>query len=499
MLNNAVTVGTPTSTGGKVLTGSADVKINNLGVSVVGDQATCICGSKKCRGVGPIRQGRPRNIKVGNKLIAMKDDPVDTGCGNCFLLSSGDAVSLGQAPTMVFPEFPFIPQVSDKAALSPLPIGTVSPNPFEKKAQENSSPEDVDDVYLTFSDKVMSIEEFAQETYLSTDQKILDHVLTSNPHLKRSFGQIIEGMPLVISPWQEKHQEEEVAIKQTDELMNEFLTLSSEEQQWFAQHHETTANALLVTAASKLDVHQGEEASSNLTKMALGHVIAGTGAVIAGAQVPADKISKKMTSFAKYSRYVAEKTEGVPKRDLPSNPHYKEFRKKARAFQSDMKKILSEVGTPGYMKGIQGKRINYHFGVGNRQLYRAKDFSKAISGIDNTALYKEAMSFSKMLRRAGWLAVGIGLYGNAQEVYQNCNMHGVISEACGRSTTRNISSGALNAGVGVGIGYSLSYVLAPVTGGVSIVVIAAGALLWGEYGGNLSNKFGSWFEGWVFD
>ncbi|TCT59018.1 PAAR domain-containing protein [Vibrio crassostreae] len=95
MLNNAITVGTQTSTGGKVLTGSAGVKINNLDVSVVGDQATCTCGAKSCRGVGPILQGSPRNIKVGNKLIAMKDDPVDTGCGNCFLLSSGDGVSLG--------------------------------------------------------------------------------------------------------------------------------------------------------------------------------------------------------------------------------------------------------------------------------------------------------------------------------------------------------------------------------------------------------------------
>lgn len=95
MLNNVVTVGTPTSTGGKVLTGSAGVKINDLGVSVVGDQAKCTCGAKSCRGVGPILQGSPRSVKIGNKLIAMKGDPVDTGCGNCFVLSSGDAVSLG--------------------------------------------------------------------------------------------------------------------------------------------------------------------------------------------------------------------------------------------------------------------------------------------------------------------------------------------------------------------------------------------------------------------
>ncbi|MGY5538095.1 PAAR domain-containing protein [Vibrio brasiliensis] len=95
MFNNAVTVGTPTSTGGKVLTGSAGVKINNLDVSLLGDLATCTCGDENCRGVGPIMQGSPRNIKIGGKLIAMKDDPVDTGCGNCFVLSSGDAVSLG--------------------------------------------------------------------------------------------------------------------------------------------------------------------------------------------------------------------------------------------------------------------------------------------------------------------------------------------------------------------------------------------------------------------
>jgi uncharacterized Zn-binding protein involved in type VI secretion len=95
MLKNAVTVGTPTSTGGKVLTGSAGVKINNLDICVLGDQATCSCGAKNCRGVGPILQGGPRNIKIGNQLIAMKDDLVDTGCGNCFVLSSGDSVSLG--------------------------------------------------------------------------------------------------------------------------------------------------------------------------------------------------------------------------------------------------------------------------------------------------------------------------------------------------------------------------------------------------------------------
>ncbi|MGY5614558.1 PAAR domain-containing protein [Vibrio brasiliensis] len=67
MFNNAVTVGTPTSKGGKVLTGTAGVKINNLDVSLLGDQATCTCGDENCRGVGPIIQGCPRNIKIGDR------------------------------------------------------------------------------------------------------------------------------------------------------------------------------------------------------------------------------------------------------------------------------------------------------------------------------------------------------------------------------------------------------------------------------------------------
>ena len=94
-LNNAITVGTPTNTGGKVLTGSAGIKINGKDVAVVGDTATCTCGAKNCRGQGPIKQGGGRKIMLAGKSIAMKGDPVDTGCGNCFLLSSGDQVSLG--------------------------------------------------------------------------------------------------------------------------------------------------------------------------------------------------------------------------------------------------------------------------------------------------------------------------------------------------------------------------------------------------------------------
>lgn len=359
------------------------------------------------------------------------------------------------------------------------------------------SPQDVDDVYLVFADKKMSIEDFAQETYLSKDETIIEHVLTSNPHLKRSFSQIIEGMPLVVSPWIEKHPDEELAINQADDLMDEFLKLSSEEKKWFAEHHETATNALLVSATSGLDIYQGTATSPELSDFNLNHVVAGAGAVVAGAQVQGDKLSKRMKSFAEYSRYVAEKTKGLSRQALYSNTEYKAWRKESRVFQSEMKSILSEVGKPGYIKNIQAKRINNYLNVGKRQLYRAKDFSKAISGIEMTALYKQAMSFSKMASTASWLVVGVGLYGNAKDVYQTCDMNGVISEACGRSTTRNVISGGINAAAGYAIGYGLS--LIPVTGGLSIVLVGAGAFLWGMQGGEISNQIGSTIEELVFE
>lgn len=363
------------------------------------------------------------------------------------------------------------------------------------------SPLDVDDVYLVFADKKMSVEDFVQETYLSKDKAILDHVFKSNPHLKRSFSQIIEGMPLVVSPWVEKHPDEEVAIKQANDLMTEYLKLSSEEKKWFAEHHETATNALLVAATSGLDVYQDESASSGLRDFSLNDIVAGAGAVVAGAQVQGDKLSQRMKSFAEYSRHIAEKTQGLSGQALYSNPDYKAWRKEARGFQSEMKSILSEIGKPGYIKNVQAKRINDYLNVGKRQLYRAKDFSKAVSGIEMTALYKQAMSFSKMLSNLSWVVAIAGVYGNGKDIYQTCDVNGIISEACGRSAVRNVSSGVVNIAAGFGIGSAIGYglALAPVTGGLSIVLVGSGALAWGLYGGDISNKWGVWVEEVLFD
>lgn len=449
--------------------------------------------AKQLLDLNPQYNADPMSLKVGDRL--MVQEPVD--------LDSTKTVQRDLPPVE--------PKTYNHAAnthytyngnfqgtsVKPISSETVLDNGLVVANLAQISPQDVDDVYLVFADKKMSVEDFAQETYLSKDKAIIDHVFKSNPHLKRSFSQIIEGMPLVVSPWVEKHPDEEVAIKQANDLMTEFLKLSSEEKKWFAEHHETATNALLVAATSGLDVYQGESASTELSDFNLNHIVAGTGAVVAGAQVQGDKLGNRMKSFAEYSRYIAEKTKGLSGHALYSNPDYKAWRREARDFQKEMKSILSEVGKPSYIKNVQAKRINDYLNVGKRQLYRAKDFSKAVSGIEMTALYKQAMSFSKMTSTASWLVVGVGLYGNAKDIYQTCDMNGVISEACGRATTRNVTAGVANAGVGFAIGYALA--LAPMTAGLSIALVGVGSFAWGMYGGEISNGWGTLVEEVLFD
>ncbi|EPT9728973.1 LysM peptidoglycan-binding domain-containing protein [Vibrio cholerae] len=449
--------------------------------------------AKQLLDLNPQYNSDPMSLKVGDRLTVQQ--PVD--------LDSTKTVQRDLPPVE--------PKTYNQAAnthyayngnfqgtsVKPISSETVLDNGLVVANLAQISPQDVDDVYLVFADKKMSVEDFAQETYLSKDKAIIDHVFKSNPHLKRSFSQIIEGMPLVVSPWVEKHPDEEFAIKQANDLMAEFLKLSSEEKKWFAEHHETATNALLVAATSGLDVYQGESASTELSDFNLNHIVAGTGAVVAGAQVQGDKLGNRMKSFAEYSRYIAEKTKGLSGQALYSNPDYKAWRREARDFQKEMKSILSEVGKPGYIKNVQAKRINDYLNVGKRQLYRAKNFSKALSGIEMTSLYKQAMSFSRFLGVANGLVIGAGLYGNAVDVAKTCNTSGWFENACNRSLVKNAVSGSVNIGGGIGIGLALG--LIPVTGGVSILLIAGGAFIWGMYGTDFSNEAGTYVEELLFD
>ncbi len=90
-----VTLGTPTSTGGKVISASSDMIVNGQKVVLIGDLATCNCGDKKCNKQGRIVKGTPRDFKINGIEPAIDGDRVLTTCGKCFLLSSGHDVELG--------------------------------------------------------------------------------------------------------------------------------------------------------------------------------------------------------------------------------------------------------------------------------------------------------------------------------------------------------------------------------------------------------------------
>ncbi|MBE8577869.1 PAAR domain-containing protein [Vibrio sp. OPT18] len=101
MSNDAITVGSKTTTGGVVISGNSGVVVNNQPVALVGDIATCMCGSKSCRGKGPIVATSPRNIVVNGISFAKAGDLVDTGCGNCYLAPSFNQVTLGASSSPI--------------------------------------------------------------------------------------------------------------------------------------------------------------------------------------------------------------------------------------------------------------------------------------------------------------------------------------------------------------------------------------------------------------
>lgn len=90
-----ITLGTPTSTGGKVISAGSNMVIGGQKVVLVGDTATCNCGKKSCSGQGVIVCGTPRKASIDGVLFARKGDEVLAGCGTCFLLESPHNVHLG--------------------------------------------------------------------------------------------------------------------------------------------------------------------------------------------------------------------------------------------------------------------------------------------------------------------------------------------------------------------------------------------------------------------
>ncbi|QUM80627.1 LysM peptidoglycan-binding domain-containing protein [Moritella sp. 5] len=362
---------------------------------------------------------------------------------------------------------------------------------------KTSAIKDIDDCYLFFGDSDETLESFAEDVYGSDDLFFVEHIKNTNPHLKYSFGQIKSGMPVVVTTWKTKHNEEENTIAQAKELMTQYLTLNVDERQWFADNHDVVTEVLTMSAEGGMDSLQVNADTGELIEINLNNIIASTGAVIAGVGTQGDHISKRLKAFSDYSNYISSKTAGLTGQALYSNTDYKDWRKRERAFRGEMKSQLGQMGKPKYIKGLQAKNIGNLLNVNKRQIYRSKDFAKAMGGIGMTPLYKQAMSFSKQIKIGGWIVTGLGLYGNAADIYRDCNISGVMSETCGRSAARNLSSGIFNVTAGYVLGIAL--MAAPVTGGLSIVLVSAGTLAWGMYGGDKSNEVGSFIEEVIFD
>ncbi|MCQ9087105.1 PAAR domain-containing protein [Vibrio alginolyticus] len=95
-----ITLGSPTCTGGKVITASSSMVINGQKVALLGDTATCQCGRKNCKGQGIIVRKGNRNFDINGISVAVEGDEVLSGCGSCFLSASSHDVELGGSTQM---------------------------------------------------------------------------------------------------------------------------------------------------------------------------------------------------------------------------------------------------------------------------------------------------------------------------------------------------------------------------------------------------------------
>ncbi|MFG0730906.1 hypothetical protein ACF8PC_11205, partial [Photobacterium damselae] len=134
---------------------------------------------------------------------------------------------------------------------------------------------------------------------------------------------------------------------------------------------------------------------------------------------------------------------------------------------------------------------------GNRQLYRTADFAESFSAINAAKVFKDAMKTSRMLGLAGEAAFLLGVESNIKDMWESCDSND-LTEECARSMTRNGASMFANYNIGNGI-VMISVYLVPYTMGISLAVGVGGTMLWGYYGGTLTDKFGEYFEYLTFD
>ncbi|MGD8233779.1 hypothetical protein ACQEXP_17530, partial [Vibrio sp. TRT 1302] len=425
-------------------------------------------------------------VNIGQGVNINMGSGVSVGQGVSFGGCSADVVSSQSLASATQPSIAVKPVTS-----APHSLTTAG---FE----ESNELKDIDEVYIIFSGEKIDIKTFARDVYQTDSNEVIQHIIKLNPHLKRTFHFLTKGMPIVVSPWKTTHPDEAEAIAQVSELAELFFTLSEEQQEWFSDHHEEFASVMLTSTAmpnsTVYEVDDGEVKESNFTNQ----MIASVGSGIVGMKIQAERLQKEFQRFDNYSKYVGESTKGVTGDRLKSNPDYKQWRKQARAFQTEVQTISTQFGAPNYIKNIQVKKVNYYLNVGKKQLYKAKDFSKAVSGIDMTALYKKSMEFSKLLGRAAWVATILGVRDNFMDIAKVCAKDEGFSEACIRAGVKNSASVGLNVLIGEGIGF-LGTRFVPTTYGLSIIPMVGGFYYWGLYGGAASNYFGDGFEYAIFD
>lgn len=522
-MGSFVTKGTKTSTGGEVLEGHDDVKVAGQPATSIEQKASCASGRKECKGVGIIVPIGSNQVYLPNgKQAVLPGYQVMCNCPDNFILDPNNGVNIGNnvsfssnvnavqnarnAQTSHSPTANIIEtQSAQSVSRDSLKVGDAYSSQITQSSvvlKQSDSPSmvepDIDDTYIIFADQKTDIKTFAQEVYLTDSSEVIQHIIKVNPHLKRTFHFLVKGMPIVVSPWQTVHPDEADATSQVSDLAELFFTLSPEQQAWFSEHHEEFASVMLTSTAmpnsTLYEVNDGQVEESNFTNQ----MIASVGSGIAGMKTQADRLQKEFQRFENYSKYVGEATKGIKGDRLKSNPDYKQWRKQARSFQSEVQAISTQFGAPNYIKNIQANKVNNYLNVGKKQLYKAKDFSKAISGIEMTALYKKSMEFSKYLGRAAWVATIFGVRDNFIDIAKTCAQDEGFSEACMRAGVKNSASIGLNVLVGEGIGF-LGTRFAPTTYGLSIIPMVGGLYYWGLYGGEASNYFGDGVEYAIFD
>ncbi|HIF9285218.1 TPA: hypothetical protein ACX6Q9_001119 [Photobacterium damselae] len=347
------------------------------------------------------------------------------------------------------------------------------------------STDDVNDVYLVIMDENISIEDFAQQTYHSKDKTVIDHILRTNPHLKRSFHQIVAGMPMVVSPYTYSHAGEADALSLTDELMTEFLTLNDEQKAWYGK------NSALVNHTALMFP------SSESGGIGWNDVVVGSTAAIAGYQIIHDSFNNRLEQFAQFMDEANKELQYIDKANLKSHPKYKAYRQELKLLEQDLKGLFKQYWKPSYLKELQVPSINELFNVGNRQLYRTADFAESFSAINAAKVFKDAMKTSNMIGFAGDAAFLFGVESNIKDVWGSCDSND-LTEECTRSMIRNGTSMLMNYLVGTAI-TNLSIEIAPISGGVSLFLGVGGTMWWGSNGGYYTDKFGDKVEYVIFD